>query len=61
MAVRVEVKSETESDPAKVLVYENDHLVAEVIAEVKLKQYHDGGYYHCVRLKKEENGNSPLL
>ena len=55
MAVRVEVKSEigTSCDPAKVLVYEDDRLVAEVIAEVELKQGANGGYYHCVTLKKQ--------
>ena len=55
MAVRVEVKSEIgiSRDPAKVLVYEDDRLVAEVIAEVELKQGANGGYYHCVTLKKQ--------
>jgi len=39
MAVRVNFESEsgTSRDPAKVLVYEDDHLVVEVIAEVELK------------------------
>ena len=55
MAVRVEFESEsgTSRDPAKVLVYEDDHLVAEVIAEVELKPGADGGWYHCVTLKKQ--------
>ena len=37
MAVRVEVKSESgcSSEPGKVLVYENDQLVAEIIAKVE--------------------------
>jgi len=55
MTVKVEVKSEsgTSSEPAKVLVYEDDRLVAEVLAEVKLKQGADSGWYHCVTLKKQ--------
>lgn len=60
MAVKVEVRSEigTSRDPAKVLVYEDDHLVAEVIAEVELKQGADGGWYHCVTLRKQEQSSS---
>ena len=55
MAVRVEIKSEiaTSRDPAKVLVYEDNHLVTEVTAEVELKQGADSGWYHCVTLKKQ--------
>ena len=55
MSVRVEIKSEvaTSSDPAKVSVYEDNRLVAEVIAEVEQKQGADGGYYPCVTLKKQ--------
>lgn len=54
MAVRVEVKSEigTSREPAKVFVYEDDLLVAEVTAEVEPKQGADGGWYHCVTLRK---------
>lgn len=54
MAIRVEVRSEIgiSLDPAKVSIYENDRLVAEVIAEVGLKQGADGGWYHCVIFKK---------
>jgi len=53
--VRVEVRSEvgTSREPAKVLVYSNEWLVAEVIAEVELKQGADSGWYHCVTLKKQ--------
>lgn len=56
MAIRVEVKSEigTSRDPAKVSVYQDDHLITEVIAEVELKQGADGGWYHCVTLKKQK-------
>lgn len=54
MAIRIEIESETavSKRPARALVYENDQLVAEVIAEVDLKQGADDGYYHCVTLKK---------
>ena len=53
MAVRVEVQSEagTSRNPAKVLVYEDNRLVATVIAEVELKLGADGGWYHCVTLR----------
>lgn len=56
MAIRVEVRSEvgTSRDPAKVLVYEDNRLVAEVIVEVELKQGADDGYYHCVTLREQE-------
>lgn len=56
--VRVELESEvaTFHRPARVLVYEAGRLVAEVIAEVELKQGADGGYYHCVTLKKQQGG-----
>ena len=55
MAVRVEVKSESgcSSEPGKVLVYENDQLVAEIIAKVELKQGADSGWYNCVTLEKK--------
>jgi len=54
VAIRIEIESETavSKRPARALVYENDQLVAEVIAEVDLKQGADDGYYHCVTLKK---------
>lgn len=54
MAIRLEIKSEiaTSREPAKVLVYENENLVAKIIAEVELKQGADGGWYHCVTIKK---------
>jgi len=59
MAIRVEIVSEsgTSLDPAKVFVYENDRLVAEVVAEIELKQGADGGLYSCVTLKKK-NGDA---
>ncbi len=54
--VRVEIESEIgiSRRPARVLVYEGDQLVTEVEAEVELKPGADGGYYHCVTLKKVE-------
>lgn len=54
--VRVEVESEgaISSRPARVLVYEDDQLVAAVVAKVELKQGADGGYYPCVILRKTE-------
>lgn len=53
--VRVEIESERviSDRPARVLVYDNDQLVVEVIAEVELRPGADGGYYHCVTLKKK--------
>ena len=53
--VRVEIESEsaTSSRPARVLVYEDDRLVSEVIAEIELKIGADGGWYHCVAFKKQ--------
>lgn len=56
--IRVDIESEvaTSDRPARVLVYERDRLVAEVIAEVELKPGADGGYYHCVTLKKRQGG-----
>ncbi len=55
MTVRIETKSETGTshEPAKVSVYEDGRLVAEVVAEVELKQGANGGWYRCVTLKKQ--------
>ena len=49
--VRVEVESEIVAldRPARVLVYANDQLVAEVIIKVEPQQGADGGYYNCVK------------
>lgn len=54
--IRVEIESEegTSHRPARMRVFEEEKLVAEVIAEVELKQGADGGYYHCVTLKKSK-------
>ncbi len=53
--VRVEIRSEiaVSDRPAQALVYVNDQLVAEVIGEVELKPGADGGWYHCVTLRKK--------
>lgn len=60
MAVKIIVESEGvfSSKPARVLVYEDNCLVTEVVAKIELKQGADGGYYHCVDLteKKTKNG-----
>ncbi len=55
MGVRVEIKSEiaTSKNLACILIYENEQIVAEVVAKVELKQGADGEYYHCVTLKKK--------
>ncbi len=52
--VRVEIQSEIAivRRPARVLVYNGEQLVAEIIAEIEPKQGWDGGYYPCVTLKK---------
>lgn len=54
MAIRVEIESEvcTSRNPARVLVYENDQLIAVVTAGIEQKQGADGGYYSCVELKR---------
>ncbi len=53
--IRVEIESEraTSRDPARVLIYENDKLVTEIIAENHLQEGADGGLYNCVTLKKK--------
>lgn len=52
--VRVEIQQEEaiSRKPARVIVYQDEKPVAEVIAEVKLKQGADGDFYHCVTLKR---------
>jgi hypothetical protein len=51
--IRVEIESEiaTSKDPAQVLVYDGDKLVAKVTADVESKQGADDGFYPCVMLK----------
>ena len=54
--VRVEIESEsaTSDHPGRVLVYEHDELVAEILATVELKKGADGGFYNCVTLTKTQ-------
>ena len=52
--IRVEIESElaTSKKPARVLIYQNEELVMEVVAKVEYKQGADLGLYPCVDLKK---------
>ena len=52
MAIRVELESQkgTSNEPARVLIYENDKLIAEIIAKVEMKLGADYGKYPCVEL-----------
>ena len=56
--VKIEVKCESETgtshDPARVRVYKNNELVAEVKAELRLGTGADGGSYYCIILKRVE-------
>lgn len=54
--IRVEIKSQvgTSHDPALVLVYFGDRLITTVTAHIEYEQGADGGYYPCVKLKKED-------
>lgn len=54
MTIRIEIKSQigTSSDPAKVSIYEDERLVAEVTADIEYQPGADGGQYPCVILKK---------
>lgn len=53
--VRIEVESElvTSDKPARVLVYEDNVLVAEVEASITMEQGAGFAWYHCVKLKKK--------
>lgn len=53
--IRVEVSSEeaTTTDPARVKIYHDEKLVAEVIGTVEQKQGADGKLYPCVTLRKK--------
>lgn len=55
MAIRVEIRSgvATSDKPATVLVYEDDRLIAQVVAEIEHLPGADGGHYPCVILKKQ--------
>lgn len=50
--VRIECKSENalSRGHATVVIYENNRIIAEVIAKVEMKQGADGGEYPCVTL-----------
>jgi len=54
--VRVVVESEDaiSNHPARVLVYKNNRLIAEVVAKVEPQQGADGKYYPCVTLKSRQ-------
>ena len=54
--LRIDCQSEsgTSHNPARVLIYEGDRLVAEVVATIEPKQGADGGYYRCVVLTKKD-------
>lgn len=51
--VKVESESATSHDPAIVRVYNDDKLVAEVKAQLRLGQGADGGFYDCIQLTLE--------
>lgn len=56
--IRVELKDEIaiRKDPATVLVYDGEQLVAEVVAKVELDRGADGGWYYVVKLEKKTGG-----
>lgn len=53
--VRVDLESEvaTSGKPARVLVYEDDVLISEIVASIKMEQWKDGIWCHCVKLEKK--------
>lgn len=52
--IRVEIEQEivTSNRPARVLVYDDDKLVSEIIAKIEYQEGADGGFYSCVTLQK---------
>mgnify|MGYP001608737053 FL=1 len=54
--IRIVTESETGTsrNPARVLIYEEDKLVAEVVARTSLQQGADGGYYDCIILESKQ-------
>ncbi len=58
--VKVELEQEvgTSHHPARVIIYDGNQLVEEVTAKVELKKGADGGWYHCVTLKKNRGGDN---
>lgn len=59
--IRVEIESESVilDRPAKVFVYKNNKLVAEIVAKIKPRQGADGDYYPAVELQKKEGAEIP--
>lgn len=53
MPIRIALKSEVPalSEPAVIRVYDNEKLVAEVLAQIENKPGADGGMYPCVTLR----------
>jgi hypothetical protein len=53
--VRIEIRDEAGciSEPARVRVYEDERLVAEIIGKVEPKEGADGGLYPCVTLEHQ--------
>ncbi|MBU6501095.1 MAG: hypothetical protein KGJ89_03130 [Patescibacteria group bacterium] len=58
--IRIALKQEEgiSKDPARVLIYKDNELLAEVIAEIELKRGADNGFYNCVTLKPTISGQS---
>lgn len=54
--IRVDIESEsgTSRRPARVLVYEGDTLVIEVVARTSPEKGADGGYYDCIILNGKQ-------
>lgn len=50
--VGIESKEGISDTPARVVVYVNNQLIAEIVAEVELKRGANFVLYHCVTLKK---------
>jgi len=51
--VRVEVKSEDSTSclPARVLIYQEERLIRQIVAHVEMKRGADYRYYACVTLE----------
>ena len=54
ITIRIESESEsaTSHKPDRVLIYNNDELLAEIVAELKLQPVADGAYCNCTILKQ---------
>ena len=55
--IKIDCQSEigTSSNPARVLIYDDGKLIAEVVASIEPKQGADGGYYRCITLTKTDH------